>query len=84
MQHGLTRMHHNQQPTPIRPPAYNIFKGCKRKKVYISQAKAQAAINSILRNGADSNPSKPLAPYKCDTCFAWHVGHGRIPAHEIQ
>lgn len=77
MHHGLVRMQHNQQPTPLRPTAYYVFRGCKRKKAYPTKLKAQAAINSILRNGTDSNPSKPLAPYKCEICFAWHVGHGR-------
>jgi hypothetical protein len=66
-------------PTPIRPPAYQQFRGCTRKVAFKTQELAQKAINQLLSNNRDTNPAKPLLPYKCEHCLAWHFGHSRNP-----
>lgn len=75
MKPTFKRMVHNQVLTPIRPAVYKMFRGCRNKKAYESPALAQAAVDSIIRTGNDTKPDRPLRPYKCDICFAWHCGH---------
>ena len=74
------RMVCNTVPTPIRPPSYKVFRGCSIKKQYDTEEQAWTDIRHILRKKADTNSSRPLLPYKCDHCFAWHVGHSNPDA----
>lgn len=69
------RMVHNTVPTPMRPQISRVFRGCRNKKPYLTPDKAQRAVDSIIKTGNDKNPERPLRPYKCEYCFAWHVGH---------
>jgi hypothetical protein len=72
---GFKRMVCNVVPTPARPPAYKIFKGCTRKKRYKTEKAAKSVIRGIRRTKTDTNLQRPLLPYKCEICFGWHVGH---------
>lgn len=69
------RMHHNLQPTPIRPEIAAVYRGCIFKDVFDSEAAAQKVVDSILKSGDDTRPAFPLRPYKCHVCFGWHNGH---------
>jgi hypothetical protein len=75
---AIKRMVHNLAPTPIQPAIYQQFRGCEKKKRYekrFGHGSAEAAIESIKRNGTDKKPHRTLNSYKCNTCFGWHVGH---------
>jgi hypothetical protein len=69
------RMIHNLQPTPMRPAIAQVYRGCKFKDVFNTEAEAWIVVQSILRSGGDTQPSFPLRPYKCEVCFGWHNGH---------
>lgn len=78
----LKRMVQTTVPTPIRPTFYAVWKGCRRKKSYNSPEQAQKAVDSVLKTGHDTNPNRPLRPYKCDVCYAWHIGHNGLPERQ--
>lgn len=62
-------------PRPIRPAIAQVLRSCRFKKVYETPEAAQSAVDSIKRTGNDNRPQFELRPYKCDICFAFHVGH---------
>lgn len=75
MRPRLKRMICNVVRTPLRPAIAQVLRSCKTKKQYETPESAQGAVDSIKRTGNDNKPNFNLRPYKCDTCFAWHVGH---------
>jgi len=75
MQIKLKRMVHNLAPTPIRPAIARVFRACRFKDVFDTEAAAWKVVRSILKDGDDTRPHLPLRPYKCDVCFGWHNGH---------
>jgi hypothetical protein len=78
------RMHCNTVPTPTRPPAYKVFKGCTRKQKYATEQESWQAVDRLLKYGKDTNPSRLLLPYRCEVCFQWHVGHANPDAYNMQ
>lgn len=49
---------------------------CRDKLSHPTFADADQHARTILRNGLDTDPSRPLRPYQCPRCLRWHIGHG--------
>ena len=51
-------------------------RGCRGKRRYPTRQRARFAVNHVLTARPDPRNGL-LAPYWCDVCSAWHIGHGQ-------
>ena len=73
----IKRMVHNI--VPLGNIAFQRFRTCERKKVYIDIKAGWSAVNFIKKNGNDPYPDFELRPYECKFCGKIHVGHSNMP-----
>ena len=57
-------------------PQSHIDKLCTIKHPYNSEKDAQFKIRAARKKGRFISPN--LKVYKCNFCFAWHIGHERV------